>query len=61
MRRIRLLSMVLSVFLAMSASLYCATFANNTVNTKIAFGLATVILYVILMAIPYLKAKRYRL
>lgn len=61
MRRIRLLSMVLSVFLAMSACLYGATFANNTINTKIDFGLAAIILYAILMAIPYLKAKRYRL
>lgn len=58
MRKIRLLSMVLSVFLAMSACLYGATFANNTVYTKIAFGLAAIILYAILMAIPYLKAKR---
>lgn len=58
MRKIRLLSMVLSVFLAMSACLYGATFANNTVNTKIAFGLAAIILYAILMAIPYLKTKR---
>lgn len=61
MRRIRLLSMVLFVFLAMSACLYGATFANNTINTKIDFGLAAIILYAILMAIPYLKAKRYRL
>lgn len=58
MRKIRLLSMVLSVFLAMSACLYGATFANNTANTKIAFGLAAIILYAILMAIPYMKAKR---
>lgn len=52
MRRIRLLSMVLSVFLAMSACLYGATFANNTVNTKNAFGLAAIILYAILMPYP---------
>ena len=58
MRKIRLLSMVLSVFLAMSACLYGATFANNTINNKIAFGLTAMILYAILMAIPYLKAKR---
>lgn len=58
MRRVRILPMVLSVFLAMSVCLYGATFANNTVNTKIAFGLAAVILYAILIAQPYLKAKR---
>lgn len=58
MRKIRLLSMVSSIFLAMSACLYGATFANNTINNKIAFGLTAMILYAILMAIPYLKAKR---
>lgn len=58
MRKIRLLSIVSSVFLAMSACLYGATFANNTINNKIAFGLTAMILYAILMAIPYLKAKR---
>ena len=53
MRRKQRLFLALALYAAMTACLYCAIFADFSFCMKICFGIASVILYVLINLIPY--------
>ena len=54
----QLMYLSVAIFMAMVAFLYCTTFADFTLEIKIACGIATAILYATLQLIPYYITKR---
>lgn len=58
MRRKHYLLLGLAFFIAMTTCLYCATFADSSICMKICFGIASVILYVLINLIPYFTMRR---
>ena len=58
MRRKQCLLLVLALFMTLTTCLYCATFADFSFGIKICFGIASVILYVLINLIPYFMMRR---
>ena len=53
MRRKQRLFLALALFMTLTTCLYCATFADFSFGMKICFGVASVIIYVLINLIPY--------
>lgn len=58
MRRKQTIRLALALFIAMITCLYCATFADFSFGIKICFGIASVILCVLINLIPYFTMRR---
>ena len=58
MGRKQCLLLVLALFMTLTTCLYCATFADFSFGMKICFGVASVILYVLINLIPYFMMRR---
>ena len=58
MRRKQCLLLVLALFMTLTTCLYCATFADFSFGIKICFGIASVILCVMINLIPYFMMRR---
>ena len=58
MRRKQRLLLVLALFMTLTTCLYCATFADFSFGMKICFGIASVILCVLINLIPYFMMRR---
>ena len=58
MRRKQRLLLVFALFMTMTTCLYCATFADFSFGMKICFGVASVIIYVLINLIPYFTMRR---
>ena len=52
------LFLALALIIAMTTCLYCATFADFSFGMKICFGVASVIIYVLINLIPYFTMRR---
>ena len=58
MRRKQRLFLALALIIAMTTCLYYATFADFSFGMKIYFGVASVIIYVLINLIPYFTMRR---
>ena len=58
MRRKQCLLLVLALFMTLTTCLYCATFADFSFGIKICFGIASVILCVLINLLPYFMMRR---
>ena len=58
MRRKQRLLLALALYAALITSLYCTIFADFSFGLKICFGIASVILYVLINLIPYFTMRR---
>lgn len=58
MRRKQRLLLALALYAALIICLYCTIFADFSFGMKICFGIASVILYVLINLIPYFKMRR---
>ena len=58
MRRKQRLLLVLALFMTLTTCLYYATFADFPFGMKICFGVASVIIYVLINLIPYFTMRR---
>ncbi|MGN0225871.1 MAG: hypothetical protein ACI4A7_07340 [Prevotella sp.] len=58
MRRKQRLFLALALFMTLTACLYCTIFADFSFGMEICFGIASVILYVLINLIPYFTMRR---
>ena len=58
MRRKQGLLLALALYAALITCLYCTIFADFSFGLKICFGIASVILYVLINLIPYFTMRR---
>ena len=58
MRRKQRLLLALALFMTLTTCLYCATFADFSFGMKICFGVASVIIYVLINLTPYFTMRR---